>query len=156
MNRTEPTAPVADSISEIERELTVLLRRAEAAIARRPLAERLVRSGYLLLSVLETAGPVGIAALAEATAVDISTASRQILPLERQQVVRRLANPADGRGSLIEITELGRERLQTTREDRHRTYQELLGDWSEDDRIAFGRYLARINEAIVQRQQGQH
>lgn len=145
---------VRDSIADVEREITIFLRRAEAAMALRPAPERLVRSGYLLLSALESSGPLGIAALADATGVDVSTASRQIPPLEKQAFVRRLANPTDGRGSLIEITPLGQERLEATRDERHELFLELLSAWSAADREAFARYLARFNAAIVGRQQG--
>jgi len=140
------------SIAEIEREVTLLLRRAEAAIANQPVAERLVRSGYLLLAELETGGPLGIAALADATRVDVSTASRQIVPLERQGLVQRLTNPADGRGSLVEITQHGLDRLRATREERHTVFLDLLHDWSDRDRATFVTYLARLNRAILDRE----
>lgn len=138
--------------ARIERELALLLRRAETAIANQPATERLVRSAYFLLSELERGGPLGIAALADATRVDISTASRQIVPLQRQGFVHRLSNPADGRGSLIEITQLGLDRLLSTREERHNVFLELLRDWPERDRAAFAGYLARLNQSILDRE----
>jgi DNA-binding MarR family transcriptional regulator len=140
-----------ETVAEIDRELMQLFRRTEAIIAKRPMTDRLVRSGYLLMSELERSGSLGIAALADATQVDISTASRQIAPLERQGLIRRLPNPADGRGSLIEITLLGLDRLRATREERHATLLELLRDWLERDRAAFASYLARLNQAIADR-----
>jgi DNA-binding MarR family transcriptional regulator len=141
-----------ETIARIEREVTRLVRHAEIAVARKPESDRLVRSGYLLLSALEADGPLGIAALALGTHVDISTASRQISPLERQGLVRRLSNPADGRGSLIEITPEGRARLRTTRDERHSTFLSLLHDWPEEDRAEFAGYLARLNAAIAGRE----
>lgn len=138
-----------DPVAQIDRELVRLVRLVELAVAQKPSTERLVRSGYLLLGALEDSGPLGIAALAEATQVDISTASRQVLPLERQGLVRRLPNPADGRGSLIEITALGRDRLQAARAERLARILELTGDWSEEDREAFAGYLTRLNRAIT-------
>lgn len=141
-----------ETIARIEREVTRLVRHAEIAVARKPEPDRLVRSGYLLLSALEADGPLGIAALALATHVDISTASRQISPLERQGLVRRLSNPADRRGSLIEITPEGRQRLRVTREERHATFLALLHDWPEEDRAAFAEYLAHLNRSIASRE----
>jgi DNA-binding MarR family transcriptional regulator len=142
----------ADTIARIEHEFTLLLRRAEVAGARRPEADRLVRSGYLLLSALEANGPLGVNALADATQVDISTASRQIPPLEEQHLVHRLSNPSDRRGSLIDLTPLGRERLQATRDERRAIFLQLLADWPEEDRAAFAGYLARLNASIAARQ----
>jgi DNA-binding MarR family transcriptional regulator len=141
-----------ESIACIEHEFTLLLRRAEVAGARRPEADRLVRSAYLLLSALEARGQLGVAALAEATQVDISTASRQIPPLEEQHLVRRLSNPSDRRGSVIDLTPLGRERLQATRDERRATFTQLLAGWPEQDRAAFAAYLARLNASIAARQ----
>ncbi len=141
----------ADTIAWIERELTVLLRRAELAVAKKPMTDRLVRSGYLLLSALEQDGPLGIAALADATRVDISTASRQVAPLERQHLVRRLSDPADGRASLVEITKRGLERLQATRDERHAVFVELLREWPERECVEFAGYLTRLNQAIIDR-----
>lgn len=138
-----------DTVAQIEREFTILLRRVETTIAQKSVTDRLVRSGYLLLSALERDGPLGVAALADATQVDVSTASRQIAPLERQSLVRRLSHPTDGRGSLIEITPLGRQRLQATREERHATFLDLLATWSAGDRAAFAEYLERLNHAIA-------
>ena len=142
------------NLSPIPVYVTLLLRRVEAAIAKQPVAERLVRSGYLLLTELERGGPLGIAVLADATRVDVSTASRQIVPLERQGLVRRLTNPADGRGSLVEITQHGLERLRTAREERHTVFLDLLHDWSERDRAMFVTYLARLNRAILDQEAG--
>lgn len=141
----------SDPVARIEREVSVLLRRAELARAARPAVERLLRSGYLLLSELEVCGPLGIAALAASMGVDISTASRQLVPLEEHGLVRRRPNPADARGSLMEITDLGRERLRETRAERHAVYEELMRDWTEEDRAAFAGYLARLNAAMSRR-----
>lgn len=147
-----PESPNESVISQIDRELVLLLRRAEAAIARKPAAERLVRSGYLLLSELEQAGPLGIGALAETTQVDVSTASRQVVPLEQQGLVRRLSNPADRRRSLVEITQLGLDRVRAAREERRRALLEILQDWPERDRARLAQYLARLNAAVAERQ----
>lgn len=132
-------------VAQIEREVAVLLRRAEMVQASRPANEQLLRSAYLLLSALEVRGPVGVAALADAMQVDVSTVSRQILPLERQELVSRKSSPSDGRMSLIEITPEGVQQLAQTRQRRHDVYQELLREWSEPDRTAFAGYLTRLN-----------
>jgi DNA-binding MarR family transcriptional regulator len=97
------------AIAQIEREVATLARRVELARSTLPTGERLVRSGYLLLLELEARSPMTVAALADAMQVDISTVSRQIVPLERQGLVSRLSDPDDGRVSLIQITPLGLE-----------------------------------------------
>jgi DNA-binding MarR family transcriptional regulator len=140
-----------EAIARIEYQVALLLRRAELAQADRPDAERLVRSAYLLLDELEARGPLGVAALAEAMRADVSTVSRQIVPLDRHGWVRRLPNPEDGRGSLVEITESGREQLQATREKRYAAYCDVLADWTEEERQMLADSLAHLNEAMAAR-----
>ena len=51
--------------------------------------------------------------------------------------------------SLVELTALGRRRMDAVRHAREgRASRELVGDWSDDDRATFGRLLGRLNEAI--------
>ncbi|MDQ2745518.1 MAG: hypothetical protein M3Z66_24940 [Chloroflexota bacterium] len=68
--------------------------------------------------------------------------------------MRRLTNPADGRGNLVEITQKGLTRLRAAREERHTVFLDLLCDWSERDQTAFATYLARGNRVIDDRQAG--
>lgn len=137
-----------ESIGEVAHQVALLLRRAEASRRR---VGQLDRSAYLLLSELAVRGPLSIAALAQTFQLDLSTASRQVAALEAKQLVERLADPADGRISILEITPRGRAAVQTTREARHALYAQLLEDWPEEERRAFGTYLARLNQAIARR-----
>ncbi|HXT37235.1 MAG TPA: MarR family transcriptional regulator [Chloroflexota bacterium] len=139
-----------ESVSLIEHEVTLLIRRAEAARKERE-AEVLDRSAYLLLGELERSGPLGIAALGQAFQVDISTASRQIAGLESKGLVTRRPDPADGRISLLRITRLGREQYQATRAARLALFDTLLAGWPLEDRREFAAYLARLNHAIRRR-----
>ncbi|HWE61063.1 MAG TPA: MarR family transcriptional regulator [Chloroflexota bacterium] len=136
------------SVGAVEHEVTLLLRLVESARKR---AEMLDRSAYLLLGELQARGPLGIAALAGIFQVDLSTASRQTAALEAKGLVQRLADPDDGRVSLLQITPLGQTELQTTRDARHALFDEILEGWSADERHRFGEYLARFNQAIVRR-----
>lgn len=136
------------SIAAVEHEVALLLRLAESTAKR---AEMLDRSAYLLLGALEERGPLGIAALAEIFQVDLSTASRQTAALEARGLVDRLADPHDGRVSLLQITPHGRAQLAATREARRALFAAILDGWSERECREFGAYLARFNQAIVRR-----
>jgi len=144
--------PEKESSSEatagrIERAVALLVRRAESVRLAQPEPEQLLRSAYLLLAQLDERGPLGVAALAAGTRHDVSTVSRQILPLEREGLVRRLSHPEDARISMIEITPSGRERLVETRLRRRNVYLAILRDWSETDRELLAEYLERLNDA---------
>lgn len=138
-----------DSIGRIEHEVAVLVRLAELARAEKPEHDRLVRSAYLLLGELEASGPRSTAVLASTMGVDISTASRQIAPLEEQGLVARLPKPGDRRSTLVEITPLGVERLEGARRERRSSYAALLAEWTPEQREALAHGLERLNAAIA-------
>jgi DNA-binding MarR family transcriptional regulator len=139
-----------DGVSLIEHEVTLLMRRAEAARKAKE-AVLLDRAAYLLLGELERRGPLGIANLAEAFQIDISTASRQISMLESKRLVTRQADPTDGRVSVLRITTWGRSQYQATRTARLALFEAILVDWTTEDRLEFAAYLMRFNQAIRQR-----
>jgi DNA-binding MarR family transcriptional regulator len=126
----------------------VLLRRVEAA---RKESDQLDRSSYLLLDALARGGPLSISALAQLFQLDISTLSRQTAALEASGWVERVPDPRDGRVRVLRLTDRGLARLNATRAVRYALYTQLLGGWTEDERRAFGEYLARFNRAISER-----
>ena len=65
------------------------------------------RASYLLLVHLVRQGPRRLTTLAEAVHSDPSTVSRQVAALVRNGLVERLADPDDGRASLLAATPTG-------------------------------------------------
>lgn len=86
--------------------------------------------------------------VAAAIALDQSTASRAVSAAERSGLVRRVADPHDGRASLLELTDAGR----TTLADAVAWYSALLSDalrdWSGEDLERFGGYLRRFTNDL--------
>ncbi|MEV0132717.1 MarR family winged helix-turn-helix transcriptional regulator [Dactylosporangium sp. NPDC050688] len=86
--------------------------------------------------------------VAAAIALDQSTASRAVSAAERSGLVRRVADPHDGRASLLELTDAGR----TTLADAVAWYSALLSDalrdWSDEDLERFGGYLRRFTNDL--------
>ena len=70
------------------------------------------RASYLLIAPLGER-PMRISELAHRSGVDVSTASRQIVQLEREGVVRRQTDPSDARASILALTPLGEQNLVT-------------------------------------------
>lgn len=139
-----------DVLASLEREVTVLLRRAERV--RLGAAERagssLDRSGYLLLLQLSELGPVGVTALAQHLALDASTITRQVARLVESGLVIREPDQEDRRAVRHRLTPAGRRELRTLRRARRELFAELLEDWSEEERAQFSRLLLRFNEAL--------
>jgi DNA-binding MarR family transcriptional regulator len=137
-----------DIIGIIGREIRVLVRRMTSLYNS---IEILDRSAALLLAELQLRGPLGISTLATNLQLDISTASRQTAALEAKGLVERLADPEDGRVSLLQITSLGEAQLREARRIYNAMLAEMLEDWSEEDLHLFKELLVRYNLATQQR-----
>ncbi|MFD6445422.1 MarR family winged helix-turn-helix transcriptional regulator [Promicromonospora sp. NPDC060204] len=150
---TEETAgddhPGEAPLSRVELQLALLLRRAERTGAiRAGHTPALERSGYLLLQVLSTEGPLGINALAARQGLDASTVTRQVVSLEKAGFARRSKDPLDGRAVLVEATESGRAQLERERVRRSAMYDQILTDWSPFERSLLAELLERLNHDL--------
>jgi DNA-binding MarR family transcriptional regulator len=81
--------------------------------------------------------------------VDTSTASRQIVELERDGVIRRLPDADDGRASILELTSLGKRHLKKIAAARQAMLAEILDDFSDEDVSDLARLLGRLNHNIA-------
>ncbi len=139
-----------DSIADIETEVALLLRRAEATRRATPdQAHRaLDRAAYVILRHLEEHGPTKMGQLAARLGLDASTATRQVATMVDERLVRRERDPDDGRGTVISAPPTGLTRLRLVRRARADLYQRILTDWSEADRRALATMLHRLNQAM--------
>lgn len=80
-----------------------------------------------------THGPARITDLAAVLRGDLSTVSRQVTALSRLGLVRKDADPTDGRAQLVALTDAGRALLQRITDIRADWLQELLGGWDDHD-----------------------
>lgn len=106
------------------------------------------RATYLLLVHLVDDGPRRASALAEAVHSDPSTVSRQVAQLVRLGLADRVADPADGRATLLVATDEGRRVFHENRRLRERWIADLMAGWDADDRAVFARLLARFTDAF--------
>lgn len=136
-------------LERIERELTLLMRRAQKVhLHSRGPEHPLDRSAYAILGLLRDGGPQRPGELAERFHLDASTVSRQVTALERSQLVTRVPDPHDGRAYRLELTAQGVHVLDATRRYRRAVVRELLGSWPMADQEAFGALLARFNAGL--------
>ncbi|TQM29204.1 MarR family winged helix-turn-helix transcriptional regulator [Nocardia bhagyanarayanae] len=89
-------------------------------------------------------GPMRSGALAEAVYSDASTVSRQVAQLVERELVRRTADPADGRATVLEVTERGREVAERIRRRRHDNLTLVMADWTPDNRALFADLLRQF------------
>lgn len=146
-----------DAASLIERELTLLVRRAQKVDLRGGRLDRAVdRAAYGILGRLFDAGPQRPGALAEHFYLDASTISRQVAALETAGLVHRVSDAQDGRASLLRLSAHGEEVLVSTRAERRRVVQDLLSSWPATDLKQFATLLAAFNAGLDRQLDAHH
>ncbi|WP_051722848.1 MarR family winged helix-turn-helix transcriptional regulator [Streptomyces albus] len=132
----------------LERELSVFLRRARASSGEvaREVHPDLEPAAYGLLVRLSEAGEQRATALAAYFGVGKATMSRQLRALEELGIVTRRPDPADGRASLVTLTEEGAGRFSAVRRARRERYARKLRSWDRTEIAELARLLHRLNE----------
>ena len=134
---------------QIEQQITVLLRRVQRIHLPTTTGDvNLERSAYGIMCKLADEGPQRLGALATAFGLDPSTITRQVQALEEIGLAARTTDPSDRRASILDLTDTGREVLDTTRTRRRSKLQRALSDWPESDLTDFGRLLKEFNASL--------
>ncbi|WP_049570806.1 MarR family winged helix-turn-helix transcriptional regulator [Streptomyces sp. SBT349] len=143
-------------LDALQHEVAIFARRAEQTRlgGLGPARDSMDRAAYLLLSRLAEEGPAGVKALAEGMGIDSSTVTRQVAPLVDAGLVRRAADPADGRAVVLQLSPRGNERLAEVRSSRRRLISALTAGWTPEERADFCALLTRFNDAITHLQSG--
>lgn len=134
----------------LERELTVLLRRARANQVgmAREVHPDLEPSAYGLLVRLDECGKQRATELAAYIGIGKATMSRQLRALEELGLVAREPDPADGRAWLVALTGEGRERVSRVRAARRARYAGRLADWDPAEVAELARLLHQLNRGM--------
>ena len=67
--------------------------------------------------------------------------------MQREGLVRREADPRDGRGTVIAPTAAGLRRMAGVRDARREAYGEILATWSPADGADLAAMLGRLTDA---------
>lgn len=139
-----------ESLRQIEREVTALIRRVKRVVGDRArvIHPDLGPAGYFMLLHLATAGPVRAADLAEALGHDKGGVSRHVQHLADLGLLERQPDPEDRRAQLLVITEQGHARLEAMHDERRKRFDARLSEWSADELADFARQLGRYNAAL--------
>ena len=103
--------PSPDDRGQLASDLTVYAARLVRLVRR----SHTRSAGTRVLSILDETGPLGVSALAQADQCSQPTMTGQVKQLVELGWVAREANPADARGSLIWLTDAGRDELARVR-----------------------------------------
>ncbi|MEV5832599.1 MarR family transcriptional regulator [Nocardia sp. NPDC052112] len=121
-----------DTAQSLIKELYFMGRAIRAALSH-PEEGQLLPGGVGVLGSLEAKGRCRQVDLAVDLCISPSTLSRHVAELVSAGDIARHADPRDGRATLIEITDQGRDLLRRVRVSRARGLQAALADWSEDE-----------------------
>ena len=102
-----------DRCGTLEHEVGVLIRRVRRVIGERARAVHpdLQPASYLVLTYLADAGRAAASAIVEAFGIDKGAVSRQVQHLVDLGLLERTPDPADGRATLLAVTDDARRRL---------------------------------------------
>ena len=138
------------AIRSLEHEIGALLRRI-----RRGLGERAVQvhpdlnlTSYMLLSTLGEHGPCRAADLAETFALDKGSVSRAVHQLLELGLIARSPDPADGRASILTVTDEAVGRLAQVHGRRRQTFHERLDGWRTEEIEDLAAGLGRFNVSL--------
>ncbi|MBL1099807.1 MarR family winged helix-turn-helix transcriptional regulator [Streptomyces coffeae] len=95
--------------------------------------------------------PATVSDIAAALAVDQPRASKLVAGAVDAGLVRREADQADGRRTLLVRTEAGRALTEEVRRFRRSVFAEAMEEWPEADRAAFARLLTNFVDALGRR-----
>lgn len=106
-------------------------------------------AGLTLLSVVARIGPARVSDVAAETQVDPSVASRQIQGLQADGHVDRVADPHDGRSSLIAISAAGTAKLEAAHRRLVATIATAVEDWDHDAVAGLADGIVRLRSALA-------
>jgi DNA-binding MarR family transcriptional regulator len=106
-------------------------------------------SVHVVLFVLRCNGALRLSDLAAKLELDASTASRHVRSLEQLGLVRRSADPDDGRAFRVELTERGAEEWEAASKRRMLLLAQAMDGWTEEDIETFERLMTRFAEGVT-------
>ena len=122
----------------------VRLNKMHAQVAHQMAKQGMDKSAFVLLATLSGLGECRSSALAEAVLSDPSTVSRQVAGLVKDGLVERHADPADGRASVLAVTEAGRTLIRNRRRQRNEAIERMFAEWPEEDFKVFAELFERF------------
>jgi len=148
---TPPPDPDTDPFGALEREIRVLIRRAQSSAAQtaRRVHPELEASAYPLLAHIDSNPGIRGSDLATHFGVGRATVSRQLSRLVELGLVHREVDPEDTRGQRITLTRDGAARFARARGNRIQMFKHALSDWEDADVGQLAALLRRYSTDFV-------
>jgi DNA-binding MarR family transcriptional regulator len=149
--RTRPSASKRDAAA-LHRVMTDLLRVYQFRDRDRLGYYGLTITQHYVLDVLIQRGALTLNELATEMGLDKSTLSRVVDGLERKRAAKRIANPADGRSTLIDVTRSGKQRRERAVADLVAENAKVLSTFTSNTRRQFVVLIADLTRAARERE----
>lgn len=102
-------------------------------------------AAFLLVRWLFSFGPTSATALAESTAMDRSSVSRLVNLLKSLGYVKSEPSPADRRGVLLTLTELGNQKTIDALKEKESAFYDRISKWDDSKLEKFIEMLSDFN-----------
>ena len=149
---SDVTPALDPSVAAVGRALDILRRRLTPRGMRRVSDEHQCSPGIeaipLLYAISRDDEEVTVGGVAETMCIDPSRASRMVSAAIEAGHVRRLASQADGRRSVLTVTDTGRTVLTEAERFWLGHYDRVMADWTDEERREFARLLTRFSEGF--------
>src|SRR6478609_10596700 len=129
--RTTPDTSLTDAAARLRLGIVRTARRLRQEAAAE--ATGLTPTSTSALATIERHGPLTPSELAQLERVKRPTATRTLACLEREGLVERTPDPADGRSSLVSVNAAGRERLRRLRGRKNAYLARRMRDLSDEE-----------------------
>ncbi len=142
-----------DVIPTIEETLSLLARRAGLPRVHSHMNQKAGTSldwyAYIALYWINANGPLRLTDLARHFGVVPSTVCRHVQQLERDGLVDKKTDPADGRAVLLSPSDKGRVILSDLRDARQGALSESLSTWNPKDLRTLATLMVRLRDDLA-------
>ncbi|MET8694077.1 MarR family winged helix-turn-helix transcriptional regulator [Streptomyces bauhiniae] len=149
--RVMDSGPAETSGETSTEDLMIAVEQLVRHVRRSATAGGLSTAASSALGRLGREGPQRLTELARAENATQPNMTQLVTRMERAGLVRRVADRTDGRGVLVEVTELGEEVFRERRAERAEALGQLVAALSEPERQAVRVALPALARAIQER-----
>ncbi len=129
-----------EELEDVLHSLYVIMRTVHNQI----MSMSLDKGSLMVLASVHELGEARPSASAEFCGLDNSTISRHIKRLEDEGMIARSPDPADGRASLLRLTDDGQDYLDRAQQLRRAALDHALAGWKPTERSMLNNILGRL------------
>jgi DNA-binding MarR family transcriptional regulator len=146
-NPSSASAPTDDRLTDAAAHLRMAIVRTSRRLRQEAAGETsgLTPTSVSALVTIELHGPLTPSELADIERVKRPSMTRTLSCLERQGLVERTADPADGRSALVSVNAAGRERLRRLRRRKNAYLARRMRELPEEDLATLERAAAILD-----------